>query len=281
MKIGINLLLWDGTITEDHVHAMEQLAELGYDGVEFPVFSFNYPVAKKLRKHLDRLNLGCTVCTCVPPEANPISEDKKIRQAGLQHLKNAIKTCDILGAKTLIGPFASPCGALLGRGPNEEEWKWAVEAMKKASQTAQKVGVDLAFEAINRFETYFINTLADAYRLARDVDEPNFGLLFDTFHANIEELNIASALKDVIDKVYHVHISENNRGIPGSGHIRFPELFKVLKANQYDRWLTIEAFGNAVPEVAAATCIWRTMFKDNETLCKQGLDFIKKQWDKA
>jgi D-psicose/D-tagatose/L-ribulose 3-epimerase len=281
MNVGINLLLWDGTITEDQVHALELLADMGYDGVEFPLFSFNYPVAKKLRKHLDRLKLKCTVCTCVPPEANPISPDKKIRQAGLNHIKKAIKTCDILGADTLIGPLASPCGTLVGRGRTEDEWNWCVEIMKKSALEAQKVGVDIAFEAINRFETYFINTAGDAYQLAKEVEEKNFGILFDTFHANIEELNMGKSLKAVIDKVYHVHISENDRGIPGSGHIRFGEIFKILKANQYNRWLTIEAFGNAVPEVAAATCIWRTMFESNEALCKQGLDFIRTQWNKA
>lgn len=281
MRIGINLLLWDGTITEKHVPVLEMLKEQGYDGVEFPVFAFDKKEAKKLRKHLDRLDLRCSLCTCVPNEANPISGDKKIRQEGLKHMKNAVEVSEILGADVIIGPFCSPVGAFVGRSRIEEEWKWAVEIMQKTSLLAEKAGIDLAQEAINRFETYFINTLADLYQFSKDVGAKNFGLMFDTFHANIEEENIAKALQSVMDKVMHVHISENNRGIPGTGHIRFPELFKVLKTNKYDRWLTIEAFGNAVPELAGATKIWRKMFESQEQLSKQGLEFIKKQWEKA
>ncbi|MBD3265841.1 TIM barrel protein [bacterium] len=281
MKIGINLLAWNGTITEDHVFALELLKDMGYDGVEFPMFSFDYAMARKLKKHLDRLKMDSTVCTITLPDANPVSEDKKIRQAGLNHIKKAIKTCDILGSKTLIGPLGAPCGTLVGRPRTEDEWNWGVETMQKAAADAQKVGVDIAFEPINRFETYFINTVGDAYEFAKQVNEKNFGILYDTFHANIEEKSMGKSLKDVIDKVFHVHISENDRGIPGSGHIRFGEIFKTLKANKYNRWLTIEAFGDAVPEVAAATCIWREMFTNQEELCRKGLDFIQKQWKKA
>ena len=143
----------------------------------------------------------------------------------------------------------------MGRGRTEEEWKWGVEILQKASVIAEKAGIDLALEPINRFETYFINTVGDAYTFAEAVGSKNFGIMFDTFHANIEEENMAKALQSVISKVKHFHVSENNRAIPGTGHIRFAELFKVLKANKYDRWMTIEAFGNAVPEVAGATCI--------------------------
>jgi D-psicose/D-tagatose/L-ribulose 3-epimerase len=196
-------------------------------------------------------------------------------------MQNAIDVCEILGANPLIGPFASPCGVLVGRGRTQEEWNWCVDIMQQSSDYAQKAGINLAFEAINRFETFFINTVQDAYQLAKDVDRDNFGIVFDTFHANIEEENLAVALSEVIDKVYHVHISENHRGIPGAGHIRFGDVFKVLRSHNYDRWLTIEAFGNAVPEVAAATCIWRPIVPSNEKLCKKGLNFITKQWQRS
>ncbi|MFB3788476.1 MAG: sugar phosphate isomerase/epimerase family protein [bacterium] len=284
MKIGMNLLLWEGSITEKHVGVLEDLAAMGYDGVEFPLFAFDraqQAQSKKLRGHLDRLKMTCSVVTCVPPEANPISEDPAIRKASLEFLKKAIATAEILGSNIVAGPFTSPVGRLVGRRRTEDEWKWGVEVMRKAAMAADKAGVTLALEAINRFETYFINTMADAYQFAKAVDHPRFGVMFDTFHANIEEENIPKAMMTAAEKIVHVHISENHRGIPGAGHIRFEEVFKVLKKINYDGWLTIEAFGSALPELAAATCIWRDLFGDNLEVAKKGLAFIQKQWQKA
>ena len=276
MKIGMNLLLWDGTITEKHVSVLEELADLGYTGVEFPIFSFDRKECKKLRKHLDRLKLKCTLVSCVPPDANPISDDAKIRRAGLNHMKKTIGVAEILGAETIGGPFTSPVGQLVGRRRTEDEWKWGVDVMKKVALAAEKTGVVMALEAINRFETYFINTTADAYQFACDVDHPNFGIMWDTFHANIEEENITKAMNAVKDKIVHVHISENNRGIPGTGHIPFTSVFNNLKKMKYKQWVTIEAFGSALPELAAATCIWRDMFDTNHEVAEKGIEFIKK-----
>ncbi len=283
MKIGLNLLLWDANITEEHVHILEQLAEMGYDGVEFPIFSFDRKVAKKLREHLDRLKLKCTITSCVPGDgsANPISSDAKCRRAGLNYMKKTIGIAEILGAETIAGPFTAPVGYLTRMRRTEDEWKWGVDVMRKVAAEAEKKGVMMALEALNRFETYFINTSEDACKFAEEVDSPNFAIMWDTFHANIEEKNIQKAMMAASDKIAHVHISENDRGIPGSGHIRFGEVFNCLKKMKYDRWLVIEAFSGALPELAGATCIWRDIVKDNFELAKQGHNFIQKQWAKA
>ncbi|MGC9328092.1 MAG: sugar phosphate isomerase/epimerase family protein [Candidatus Hinthialibacter sp.] len=281
MKIGLNLLLWNAAITDEHVGVLEKLAELGYDGVEFPLFSFDKAQSKRLRKHLDRLKLKCTITSCVPPEANPISPDAAVRREAMSFMKKTVETADILGAEVIAGPFTSPVGLLVGRRRTEEEWKWGIDMMKKVAAMAEKTGVILALEAINRFETYFINTIADAAKFAKEVDHPNFKIMFDTFHANIEEENITKAMEEVGDYIAHVHISENHRGIPGTGHIRFGEVFNTLKKIKYDNWCTIEAFSSALPELAAATCIWRDIFDTNDNLAKNGLSFIQKQWAKA
>lgn len=281
MKIGLNLLLWDATITDKHIEVMEKLAALGYDGVEFPVFSFNNKQFKRLRQVLDRLKLKCTITSCVPPEANPTSKDAAIRRKALTFMKKTIETAEILGAEVIAGPFTAPVGYFTGSRPTEDEWKWGVDIMKKVAAETEKTGVLLTLEAINRFETYFINTLAGLCRFAKDVNHPNFKIMFDTFHANIEEENVAKAMKEAGKYIAHVHISENHRGIPGSGHIRFAEIFKTLKEMKYDNWCTVEAFSGSLPELAGATKIWRDMFDTNDNLAKKSLDFIKKQWSKA
>ncbi len=275
MKIGINMLLWGTTITEEHVPIMEQLKEIGYGGVEFPVFAFDNANYKKMRKHLDDLKLESTIVTCVPPDANPISPDAKIRKAGLQHMKNAIDTAEILGAKIVAGPFTAPLGTI-GRPRTDGEWKFGVETMQKAAEYAQKKKITLTLEPLNRFETYFINTLDDAVKFAREVKNPRFKVMYDTFHGNIEEKNISDALRKAKSKIGHIHISENDRGIPGDGHIDFKEVFDFLKEANYKGWVMIEAFGDAFPEIAAATCIWRPLYKSRDELSKKGYEFIKK-----
>lgn len=281
MKIGLNLLLWDATITDKHVDVIEKLAALGYDGIEFPVFSFDNKQFKRLRAVLDRLKLKCTITSCVPEDANPTSADAAIRRKALTHMKKTVETAAILGAEAIAGPFTAPVGYFTGKRRTEDEWKWGVELMKKVAVEAEKANVILALEAINRFETYFINTLEDLCLFAKAVDHPNFKIMFDTFHANIEEENITKAMKAAAGYIAHVHISENHRGIPGSGHIRFAEIFKTLKEIKYENWCTVEAFSGSLPELAGATKIWRDMFDTNDNLAQKSLEFIRKQWSKA
>ncbi|MGI6458151.1 MAG: sugar phosphate isomerase/epimerase family protein [bacterium] len=273
----MNLLLWTGKVTEEHVPILEELKQNGYDGVEIPLFDFDTKNNKILRKHLDRLELGCTTVTVMPEEANPISNDKAVRAAALKHLKNAIRQTVLLGGDVLCGPLTAPCGLLTRNPRTGDEWKYGVEVLRKAAKEAEKSGIKLALEALNRFETYFINIVEDAYQFAKEVDSPNFGVMWDTFHANIEETDLQKALEGVGDKLFHVHISEHNRAIPGEGHTDYAPTFKALKNIGYDGWLTIEAFSSALPELAGATCIWRKMFNDNSELSRKGLQFIQKK----
>lgn len=115
--------------------------------------------------------------------------------------------------------------------------------------------VSSAGEPLNRFECYFLNTMEQAASLVKRVDEPNYGYLFDTFHSNIEENNVPELIGKTIAQINHVHISENNRGVPGAGHIAFQPVFNALKRSGYDGWMTIEAFGSPLPDLAAATMV--------------------------
>ena len=100
-------------------------------------------------------------------------------------------------------------------------------------------------------------------------------MMYDTFHANIEEKSPSAAIKVCADQMVHVHISENDRSTPGEGGVAWEETWKTLKEVNYDGWLMIEAFGLALPELAAATMIWRRMFPSEEHLAKEGLKFMK------
>lgn len=281
MKVGINLLLWTAAADESHLNVLDQIKEWGYDGFELPMFDPACSPWKKLADHADGLGLGRTAVTIVSEEANPISEDKAIREKGIEHIKKCIDSCAELGAETLVGPMYSPCGKLVGRGRTGDEFQWAKDAMAQAAEYGKQANVVIAMEPLNRFETYVFNGMTDAVQLCEEVGHPNLGLLYDTFHCHIEEKDPAAAIQKAGKHIAHVHISESDRSTPGKGQVRWDDTFKAIKSTGYDGWLTIEAFGRSMPEVAAATCIWRSMFDSEEQLATDGLNHIKTMWSAA
>ncbi len=206
---------------------------------------------------------------------NPISPDAAVRRKGVELNKRTLDCCAAAGVESLIGPYHSALGHFSGAGPTADEWKWGVESMRATAEHAGKLGIRLGVEPLNRFECYLLNAQADAARFVREVNHPACGMMFDTFHANIEEKSSPQALRDIKDVCVHIHISENDRSTPGQGDIKWNEVFDGIKEIGYDGWLVIEAFGLALPELAAATKIWRRMFQDELTLAREGLAFIK------
>jgi D-psicose/D-tagatose/L-ribulose 3-epimerase len=279
MKVGMNLLLWTAFVTEEHFPILEKIKKTGYDGVEIPLFDGDAEHYKKIKKELDNLGLGCSAVTVVNAETNPISPDASIRKAGLERIKWALDMTSVMGGDLLAGPYHSALGVFSGQPPTADERRRAVEVLTQAADHAQKVKVKIAIEYLNRFECYFLTNAMDAKNLVREINHPYFGTMYDTFHANIEEKNISHAIASMEDTYVHVHISENDRGTPGSGHVHWDETFKALRKAKYDGWLTIEAFGRALPDLAAATKIWRDMFPSPEDVYGNGFKFIKEKWE--
>ena len=280
MKLGMNLLLWTGNITEEQYPVMAKIKAAGYDGVELPVFDEDVSRYKAIRTELDKQGLKCTAVTVMTPEANPISPEASIRAAAVERLKKIIEINHTLGSEALCGPYHSPLGVFSGGGPTDAEKGRAVEVLRKAADFAKQANLTLAIEYLNRFECYFLTTAADAAALVKSVDHANFRCMYDTFHAHIEEKSQAKAIETVNGSFAHVHISENDRGTPGTGQVRWDEAFAALKKTGYDGWLTIEAFGRALPDLAAATRVWRDLFPSPEEVYVNGIAFIKKMWAK-
>jgi len=282
MKTGFNMLLWTTHVTDEHLPLLEEIKKVGYDGVEIPIFGGEVAHFKEVGKAIKDNGLSCTSVTVIPDEEhNPISADAKHREAAVEYLKWAIDCSAALGSEVLCGPVYQPLGVFTGEPPTEDEKKRAAEAHLKAGEFAAKANLVLAVEFLNRFEAYFLNTMADAAAHVKRVNHPNVGVLFDTFHANIEEKDPIGCISKHIDVIKHVHISENDRGTPGEGHIDWAGTFKALHSGGYDDWFVIEAFGRALPDLAAATRVWRDFFRSQEDVYKNGLAFLKKQWQAA
>jgi len=279
MKIGMNLLLWTTQVTEEHYPQLEKIKSTGFDGVEIPIFGGEDAHYQKLRKKLDELQLKTSTVAVATPEASAISPDPAIRKAASERLKTIVRQSAILGADILCGPFHQALGVFSGTGPTEEEFKRAADVHREAANEAQRQGVCLAIEFLNRFECYFLNTTAAAAAYVRRVAHPNFKAMFDTFHANIEEENLPKAFSENAAEIAHVHVANNDRGVPGRGHIDFPAVFRAIKTSGYNGWLTIEAFGRALPELVEPTRVWRDFFKQPDDVVTEGYRFIRDTWN--
>ena len=274
MKIGMNMLLWTNHVTEEHYPIIDILRETGYDGIELYMGDGDLAHYKKLGNHFSELGLGVTVVTGLAPHENISSEDPKLSQAGLDRLKWAIDNAQALKADIICGPLHSPFAFFSRQPPTQDERKRSAEMLRKAAEYAAEANIVLCPEALNRFECYLYNTMADLKALVEAVDHPNLGAMYDTHHGNIEEKSQSGAIKTIAPYLKHVHISENDRGTPGSGQVVWSQVFSTLKEIGYDGWLTIEAFSTIIPEFANAINVWRDYSPSKEIYTK-GLQFIK------
>jgi D-psicose/D-tagatose/L-ribulose 3-epimerase len=277
MKFGVNTFIWSGTFDPSNFGLLPTIKEAGFDGVEIPLLRPKELQAASIRKAVEANGLETNCCTALVDGHSLISDSPDIRRRTQQHLRDVAKAAAEVGAKIVCGPLYSPVGYLPGRRRTGDEWKWAVEGFQSVGETLAAHQVTFAIEPLNRFETYFLNTAADAAQLAKEIGHPNIGILFDTFHANIEEKNIAAGYTTVGPYLKHVHTCENDRGIPGSGHVEWKEVFQALRSLNYDGWLTIESFGFAIGDLSAAASIWRDIERTPESIAFDGVRFLKGQ----
>jgi len=268
------MLLWTNHVTEEHYPIVDQLKATGYDGIELYMGDGDVAHYTKLGNHFSDLGLGVTTVTGLAPEENISSEDPSIRQLGLDRLKWAIDNAQALKADNICGPLHSSFAYFTRQPPTKDERKRSAEMLRKAAEYAAEANVMLCPEALNRFECYLYNTMADLKTLVEAVDHPNLGAMYDTHHSNIEEKSQAAALKTIAPYLKHVHISENDRGTPGSGQVQWNDVFPTLKEIGYDGWLTIEAFSTIIPEFANAINVWRD-YSPSKEIYAEGLRFIQ------
>ncbi len=268
------MLLWTNHVTEEHYHIVDDLKEAGFDGIELYLGDGDVSHYTKLGSHFADLGLGVTTVTGLAPEENISSNDANIRQAGLDRLKWAIDNAEALGAENICGPIHSSFAYFTRQPPTQDERNRSAEMLRKAAEYAAQANIMLCPEALNRFECYLYNTMADLKTLVEAVDHPYLGAMYDTHHSNIEEKSQSGALRTIAPVLKHIHISENDRGTPGSGQVQWDEVFPAIKEINYDGWLTIEAFSTIIPEFANAINVWRD-YSPSEEIYTEGLRFIR------
>jgi len=245
--------LWSNEITIEDFKNIEFIKECGYDGIEIFLAEPEKTEMKELGGLLKDLGLDCLAALGVGPDNNPASPDAAVRQAGLDSIKRAIDALHSLGGINLCGPYHSAHATFTRQAPHQDEYQWSADVLREAAEYAQQANIQLTPEALNRFECYLLNTMAQLRDFVQMVDHPNLKAMYDPHHAHIEEKSQKQAILDVQPVLGYVHISENDRGTPGAGQVHWDEVFSTLKSIDYSGWMSIEAFSRNNEDFANAS----------------------------
>lgn len=276
MQFGIHSLLFAETFLDKNLPLLDKCKAMGFDAVEIiPFDPDGFPAAKVRAAAAD---LGLTINTGygMPEQYNVISPDPAIRQAGIDFSRKLIDLSNEAGAKVFGGMIYCGWGYLTGKMRTADEWRWGVDSYREiAAYAQQNSDLILGIEPVNRFESHFINTAADALRFITEVGLPNVKVHLDTFHMIREEDDFAGAVLAVGKQLGYVHACENQRGIPGSGLVPWQSFFQSLDTIGYDGCITIESFDPNMESIAKLCCIWRKLAESPEQLATEGLQFLR------
>lgn len=276
MKIGMNMFLWTTHVSRDHEALLRDMKATGFDGVEIPVFEGDIDHYKQLAGMLDDIGLERTAVSAMGDLSMNLIGDATCRARGVDYMRATLDRAQALGASLICGPLHSTLGHFSGEGPTREELANSVSSQRQIGDHAEALGITVALEALNRFECYLVNTMDDLAKHLADIAHPNIRAMYDTFHANIEETDPIGALTRHAQAVSHIHISENDRGVPGRGNIPWRETYAAIADIGYEGWLTIESFGRGLPDLAAATKVWRDFAESPEAVYRDGYKHISR-----
>jgi D-psicose/D-tagatose/L-ribulose 3-epimerase len=278
MRFGINTFLFSCPFTNRSTRLFPQFKKWGFDTVEIAIESFTQMDPAFVKTKLDEHGLVCgTVTPCLGPDKD-LRGTPAQQRAGIKFMKGVIDQMEVLGAKTLVGVVYSTVGRTEAVRPLEKrrQWKTVVKNLREVSDYAEQSGRIIAMEAINRFETDFINTCEQGLQMIHDVGSPALKLHLDTFHMNIEEKDPAAAIRKAGRHLGHFHACGTDRGTPGNDHLDWKSIAAALKAIRYDGDVVIESFTTDVKVIARAAAIWRKIEPTREEIAWKGVKFLKK-----
>jgi D-psicose/D-tagatose/L-ribulose 3-epimerase len=271
-RFGAHAFIWESTWTPDAARrVISSAAQAGLDFVEIPLLRPADFDAAGARGLLEEYGLDATCSLGLPADAT-LPDDPPAAEA---FLDQALAQVERVGSPVLSGVVYGTLGVLPGRAPSEAERDVVAASLKRAARTARTLGLRLGIEPVNRYETHLVNTTEQGLALLAAIDEPNVFLHLDTYHMNIEEKGFAAPIEAAGDALQYIHLSESDRGTPGTGNVRWEDVFAGLAAIGYRGDLVMESFAAVNPDIARATCMWRQVAPSSEVLIRDGLSFLR------
>lgn len=278
MRFGINTFLFTSPFTTESISLFPQFKKWGFDSVEIALEDASHIDPVTVKKALDDNGLVCGSICAAMGGGRDFRGTAETQKGAMDYLKGIVDISPVLGYPTLIGPLYSEVGRAELTSPEEykKQWETVVKHLRTLAAHAGGLGVKLAIEPLNRFETDFINTCDQALQMINDVNESALFVHLDSFHMNIEEKNSANAILKAGNKLAHFHASGSDRGTPGNDHINWKGIFDALKQIGYTGDVVIESFTPAIEIIARAACIWREIEPSRESIAIEGVKFLKK-----
>jgi D-psicose/D-tagatose/L-ribulose 3-epimerase len=278
IQYGINSFVFASPFQTKDLHYLDHAKALGFDMFEIPIESIGDVDFQAGCDAYQRAGLAASVCAVMGGSRDPSHPDPVIQAAGITYLNHLIDAAAAWGAKVVAGPLYSAVGRQWQQTSEmrKEDLARTAKNLRVSADYAESKGVKLALEPLNRFETSFICLTEQALELVDLIGSPAVGVMMDTFHANIEEKSLGKAIEMAGDKLWHIHANENDRGVPGSGHVAWNEVGPALKKVNYDGALVIESFSTEVKEIARAAAVWRPLFDTADGLGVDGMAFLKR-----
>lgn len=274
---GASTWLWTSPFRSDQTDVLKTIAALGFTAVEIPVEDAALIDAAALRPLLADLGLKPHVCGAFGPGRDLTDPDPAARAAAREYISGCLGIAEALSAGFFAGPMYSQCGKArqLPAEERQREWDLAVSELRTVCHEASSRGLAIAIEPINRFETDLVNTTADGLRMIRDIDHPAAKVMIDSFHMTIEESDIGAAIRAAGDDLIHVQVSENHRGVTGTGLTPWNDFRDALRDIGYHGSVVIESFTPDNRDLAAAVCIWKRFTATQDEFASRGLAFLR------
>ncbi|MFB2120882.1 sugar phosphate isomerase/epimerase family protein [Parapedobacter sp. 2B3] len=280
LKIGVNTFLLTSPFTSEQVDIFGQFKAWGCDAVEIALEDASHIDAAIIKRALEEYDLTCSsICAAMGP-GRDLRGTPAEQQAAVEYITQGMELMAQIGCPVMAGPMYSTVGRA-EQTPEDQyrrQWDTVVVHLKQLAARADELGVKLAMEPLNRYETDFINTCEQAVALVDDVGHQAIGILLDTYHMNIEEKDSATAIRKAGHRLLHVHACGCDRGAPGGDHINWDSIRDALKEVNYRGSLVIESFTPAVKVVAKAASIWRNFEPSREDIAIKGVAFLRNQF---
>lgn len=275
--IAVNTWVWTSPLTDDTLEPLARTAaRMGYDALELPLESVGDWDPLRARAVLDGLGMGAVVVGAMGPGRSLLARAGDVA-ATQDYLRACLDAAAVLGASIVAGPFYAPTGVTWRMDETEraEVVRELRENLAPLAREAAAIGVTLAVEPLNRYETSVLNTVAQSLDALAPLLGAGVGLALDTYHLNIEEKRPADAVRAAGAAIAHVQVCGSDRGAVGDDHTDWPEMLRALDDAGYRGALGLESFTGENATIAVAASVWRPLAASQDDLAARSIAHLR------
>ncbi len=276
LRYAVHAYSWTSSWSNKSLWIIDHVKDLGFDVIEVPLMEIDLVDPEAIRERLDSASLGVCCSVVLSRETDITSPNPSVREAGVRFLKRCLDAADRMGSGLLSGVIYSALGYLPEEEPGPAHWDRAASALREVARYAEDLGITIGLEPVNRYETFLINTCDQAMEMMQRIGMENVAIHLDAYHMNIEENDFYNPTLKAAPHLCHYHLSESHRGIPGTGTVDWKAIYRGLADGGYRGLVGLESFVEVSDSMRRATCVWRKLAPDSDTLVTRGLEFLKR-----